>query len=138
MKALQTYLNFDGDTRQAITFYHGCLGGELIMQTFKDAKMDVPKGAEDRILHARLMNKGAAMLMASDTMPGMPFTPGNNFSINIECDDVSEEERIFTALAEGGKVTMPLQDTFWGARFGMLIDKFGVSWMLNCELPKKQ
>ena len=136
MRAFHTYLNFDGNTREAMTFYQKCLDARLSLQTFRDAKMDVPKGAEDRIVHARL-EKGDAILMASDTQPGMPFTPGNNFSISIACDSAAEIEKFFTAFGAGGRVTMPLQDTFWNARFGMLTDRFGVNWMFNYELPKK-
>jgi PhnB protein len=83
------------------------------------------------------MRKGGAFLMASDTLPGMPFRQGNNFAINIECENIPEIERLFTALGEGGKVTNELQDTFWNARFGSLTDRFGVNWMFNCELPKQ-
>ena len=87
-------------------------------------------------MHARL-TKGQAVLMASDTTPGMPYQQGNNFSININCESLAEIERLFTAFSEKGKVTVPLQDTFWGARFGMLTDQFGVNWMFNFELSKK-
>jgi PhnB protein len=87
-------------------------------------------------MHAAL-KKGPVMLMASDTMPGQPFKMGDNVHVNIDCDSVEEIERLFKAFSEGGKVTMPLADQFWGARFGMLDDKFGVHWMFNCELPKK-
>ena len=135
MKGFQTYLNFDGNARDAMTFYSQCLGAKLSMQTFADVKAPTAPGEEHRVMHARLEN-GSAVLMASDTMPGMPFVQGTNFSINIDCDSVEELQRYFTALSAGGKVTLPLQDTFWGARFGMLTDKFGVHWMFNCELPK--
>ena len=77
-------------------------------------------------------------VMASDTMPGMPFKQGNNFSICINCESPQELERLFSAVGERGKVTMPLQDTFWGARFGMLTDQFGINWMFNFEKPKQQ
>ncbi len=133
MKTFTIYLTFDGNAREAMTFYQRCLGAELALQTFGEAPMDSPPGAENRVMHARLA-KGAAAIMASDTMPGMPLTQGNNFSITIECESVAEAERLYSALGEGGKATMPLQDTFWGARFGMLTDKFGVNWMLNCQL----
>ena len=136
MRNLVVYLNFDGNTREVMTFYQRCLGGKLNVTSFKDAKMDVPKGAEDRVVHANLMREGGAFLMASDTMPGMPYKQGTNFTINIECDSVAEEEKLFAALGEGGKVTMPLQDTFWNSHFGMLTDRFGVNWMFNCELKK--
>ena len=137
MRGMQTYLTFDGQTRDAMTFYQKALGGELNIQTFRDAKMDAPKGSEDRVIHANIMQKGRAILMASDTMPGMPYTQGNNFSISVECESVAEEEKLFAALSDGGKVTMPLQDTFWGAHFGMVTDRFGINWMFNAELPKK-
>jgi PhnB protein len=136
MKAFIPYLNFDGNCADAMRFYHKCVGGELDIQTFGDMKAPGPPGAEKRVIHARI-TKGAAMLMASDTMPGMPFTQGNDVHVNVDCETVEEIDRIFAALSEGGKVTMPLNDAFWGARFGMLVDRFGLHWMFNCELPKK-
>jgi PhnB protein len=75
--------------------------------------------------------------MASDSMPGTPLQQGNNFSVSISCESLQEIERMFAALSEKGKVTMPLQDVFWGARFGMLTDQFGINWMLNYEHPKQ-
>ncbi len=135
MKAFQPYLNFDGQTREAMTFYQKALGGDLQIQSFADSGQPGPPGAEDRIMHARLTN-GSAILMASDTMPGHPFAKGTNVHINVDCDSVEEIDRIFKAMSEGATVNMPLQDTFWGARFGMLTDKFGMHWMFNCELKK--
>ncbi|MES2179926.1 MAG: VOC family protein [Gemmatimonadota bacterium] len=144
MKGLHTYLNFDGNTREAMTFYQQCLGAEMMIQTFGEAGVPIP-GAEERIVHARL-TVGGAILMASDTppadshTPGMetpPFRPGNNFSISIDCESVDEANRLFAALGEGGTVTMPLMDMFWGAYFGCIVDKFGVSWMFNHEYPKQ-
>jgi PhnB protein len=135
MKAFQPYLNFDGNTREAMTFYHKCLGGDLSIQTFDDVKAPGPPGSGSRVMHARLA-RGNAVIMASDTMPGMPFTAGNNVHVNVDCESVEEIERIFAAMSDGAKITMPLADQFWGARFGMLIDKFGLHWMFNCELAK--
>jgi len=132
MKGFQTYLNFNGKTREAMTFYKDCLGGELFLQTFEETGAAGNTG----IMHARL-TVGSAVLMASDTMPDRPCTFGNNFSVNIDCSSVEEIERFFAAFSKGGRVTMPLADQFWGARFGMIEDKFGVNWMFNCELPKK-
>lgn len=137
MRGMQTYLTFDGKAREAMTFYQKALGGELNVQTFREAKMDAPKGSEDRVIHANIMLKGHAILMASDTLPGMPYTQGNNFSISVECESIAEEERLFAALGNGGRVTMPLQDTFWNSHFGMLTDRYGINWMFNAELPKK-
>lgn len=133
MKGFQTYLNFKGTTREAMTFYKDCLGGELFLQTLEETGAGA--GTTD-IMHARL-TVGSAILMASDTMPGMPFIRGNNFAVNIDCDNIDEIERFFAAFSTGGgTVTMPLADQFWGARFGMIEDQFGVNWMFNCELPK--
>ncbi len=137
MKVLTTYLNFAGETREAMTFYAECLGGELVAQTFADMKMEAPPGSADRVIHARINKGGAAVLMASDNMPGMSLIKGNNFHVMIDCESVDETNTLFAALGAGGTVSMELQDTFWGAYFGMLTDKFGVQWMFNCERPKE-
>lgn len=131
MKAFQVYLNFDGNCREAMTFYQRALGAEMEIQTFGDVKMEMPPGSENRVMHARITKGNSAVLMASDTMPGHAFTMGTNFHVNIDCDSDDELDRYYTALSEGGKASMPPQDTFWGARFGMLTDRFGVNWMFN-------
>ena len=136
MKDLNTYLTFDGNCREAMTFYQQCLGAELQVMSFADAPVGgMPAEAANRVMHARL-SKGSAVLMASDTMPGMPLQQGSNFSISINCESMEEIQAYFAALGENGKVTMPLQDTFWGAHFGMLTDKFGINWMFNLETAK--
>jgi PhnB protein len=136
MKQLTTYLNFDGNAREAMEFYKACLGAELEVMAFGDSPMQVPPGAEKRVMHARL-TKGQLTLMASDTMPGMPFHQGSNFSLALECETAQEVDKIFTTLSAGGKVTMPVQETFWATRFGMLTDKFGVNWMLDLAKPQQ-
>jgi PhnB protein len=139
MKAVNTYLNFDGKTHEAMKFYARNLDAKLDVQTFKDAGMAGPNADPNRVLHARLSTtKNGTILMASDTQPGMPFSQGNNFSISLDCDTPVELEKHFKLFSEGGRVTMQVQDTFWGARFGMLTDKYGVGWMFNCEMPKKK
>jgi len=145
MKAFQPYLNFAGNTREAMTFYQSCAGGDLFVQTagemppgVADAPTDPdmqPPENPDFVIHARL-TVGSAMLMASDAMPGGTLTVGNNVWVNIDCDTVAEIEKLFAAFSEGGTVLMPLADMFWNARFGMLTDKFGINWMFNCELKK--
>ena len=132
MKAFQPYLNFDGTTRDAMTFYHQCLGGTLDVQSFDDVGAKGPPGTGNRTIHAKL-TAGSAVLMASDSQPGQPLNVGNNVWVNIDCESIEEIERIFPLMAEGGKILMPLADQFWGARFGMLADKFGINWMFNCE-----
>ncbi|PYS13019.1 MAG: VOC family protein [Acidobacteria bacterium] len=137
MKAIVTYLNFDGNCREAMKFYQRCLGGELSIMPFSEAPGDFPKEAKDRVMHARLTKDGTPLLMASDTMPGSNFVQGTNFSISIDCQSAEETDRLFNAFSEKGKITMPLQDAFWGARFGMLRDQFGINWMFNFEKPKQ-
>ncbi len=134
MKDFTTYLTFNGNCREAMTFYKNCLEAELEIFPFSQAPDPMPAEAKDRIMHARLA-KGKGAIMASDNMPGMSFTAGNNFSISIDCDTAEEIEKLFNALGEKGKVTMPLQKTFWAARFGMLTDQFGVNWMFNLNEP---
>ena len=133
------FLHFDGNCREAMEFYRQCFEAELFLMPYSEAPGDVlpgPEKALDRIMHATL-TKGSTLLMAADTMPGAPFQRGDDFSVAVECESLPEQERLFAALGAGGSVTMPLQDTFWGARFGMLTDRFGIRWMLNSTLPKQ-
>ena len=134
MRDIVAYLNFDGNCEEAMTFYASALVVPLELMKFADMP-ECPPVAEKRIMHARI-TKGPVVLMASDTMPGMPLHQGNNFSISVQCESAHEIDSFFAALGEGGKVTMPLQDQFWGARFGMLTDRFGVQWMFNFTHPK--
>src|ERR1700761_8329052 len=120
MKAVNVYLTFDGNCREAFEFYKQCFGGELFFMKFSEAPVPMEKhapGAGDRIMHAALRN-GAATLMASDAMPGMPFTLGNNFSVSISCSS-EEVDKYTKAISQGGKVGMPPQETFWAHRFSM-------------------
>ncbi len=137
MKAIVTYLNFNGNCREAMKFYQRCLGGELSIMPFSEAPGDFPKEAKDRVMHARVTKDGTTLLMASDTMPGSNFVQGTNFSISIDCQGAEETDRLFNAFSENGKIIMPLQDAFWGARFGILRDQFGINWMFNFEKPKQ-
>lgn len=127
------YLNFPGNCREAMTFYKSCLQGEVEFLTFAD----LPEGAseevnKDLIMHSSLKT-GALEFFASDCPPGMPLNKGNNLSMCLVCDDVSQAEKFFNTLSQGGTVMMPLQQTSWAVRFGMLTDKFGVNWLLNCD-----
>lgn len=134
MKGTITYLNFDGNCRDAMQFYERCFGGELFLMKFSEGGGNIPPDTGERIMHARLTS-GHAQLMASDTMPGhgLPFRQGNNFWIMVPCESTDEVDRLFAALGVKGQVTMPLQSTFWAARFGMLTDQYGINWMLNFE-----
>lgn len=133
MKAFIPYLNFQGNTREAMTFYQQCLGAELDIRTFGEMNAPFP-GHEHHVMHARL-SKGEAVLMASDPMPGSPVIVGNNVWVVQDCESVNEIETLFVALGAGGRVIMPLADQSWGAQFGMLADKFGINWMFNYTLP---
>ena len=132
MKNINPYLNFDGNTREAMQFYARVLGAELQIQSFGDVGMADKPELEDRTMHA-FLKAGDVVIMASDTMPGMSFVAGNNVWININCESDEEIERLFTALGERGTVIMPLADQFWGAKFGMLKDRYGMHWMFNFE-----
>jgi PhnB protein len=140
VRALNPYLNFDGTASKAIALYEKALGAkaENVMR-FGDMPgpggQAVPPAMKDRVLHARL-RIGEGVLMLSDTQPGRPVRPGDHAHVSLDYTDAQEMQRAFDALAQGGKVTMPLGDTFWGAKFGMLTDAFGISWMFNCEKKK--
>jgi PhnB protein len=131
---LSPYLNFDGDCAAAFKFYEQCLGGHIVMmQTHGESPMkdQVPADWRDKIIHAR-MAVGNQVLMGSDVPPAHRTVP-QGFAVSIGVSSVPEGERIFNALAEQGKVGMPFQKTFWSPGFGMLVDRFGIPWMVNCE-----
>ena len=131
---INNYLHFNGDCESAFKFYEQALDGKIqMLSRFAGSPMDSQTPAEwkDKVLHAR-MTIGNQMLMGSDAPPGRYSKPGG-FAININAKDAAEAEKYFHALEPGGQVCMPLAETFWAHRFGMLIDKFGVPWMVNAE-----
>ena len=134
MLKLTPYLSFDGQCEQAFKLYEQCLGGKItFMQTYGDSPMadQTPTEWRKRVMHATL-SVGDQLLQGSDSPPGQ-YQKQQGFSIAIALSDATEAERIFKALSENGKVQMPLEETFWALRFGYLIDRFGVPWMVNCE-----
>jgi PhnB protein len=135
MGQLHIYLNFPGNCREAMTFYQQCLGGELNLITHEGSPMadQLPEAARKSILHANLVN-GPLTLLASDGMGEV--TNGNSVNLSLDCVSEAEIDELFPKLAAGGQVTMPLGDQFWGAKFGMLTDKFGIHWLLNYDRPK--
>ncbi|HEV2708791.1 MAG TPA: VOC family protein [Edaphobacter sp.] len=138
MKEFSTYLNFNGNCRQAMEFYAKCLDTtDLQVMPYSAGPADMPKEMKDtdKVLHARL-SKGTQTIMASDCPPGKPVQMGNNFAISINCESREEVDKLFKSLGENGQVIMPATDMFWGAYFGMVTDQFGVNWMFNHELPK--
>ncbi|HJZ78804.1 MAG TPA: VOC family protein [Pyrinomonadaceae bacterium] len=132
MNTVTTYLSFNGNCRQAMSFYQQCLGSELEISPYPDADGQPSSDPEAKIMHSQLVRAGAPILMASDTPQPESLQPGNNFSVAIDCDSVDQAERLFAALSRGGEVRLPLTDAPWGACFGMLTDQFGVQWMFNC------
>ena len=130
------YLTFDGNCREAMEFYKDALNGNLHTMPFGDAPMEVAEEHKNRVMHATLTFANA-VIMASDNMPEQTVTHGNGSSISIAATDVEEGERYFNNLSKGGTVVMPYEKTFWGAKFGMCVDKFGVQWMINCELSQE-
>ena len=133
MKSWNPYLIFDGNALKAMKFYKKCFGGKLTLRTFKDnPEMQVEKKHEKLIMHAALKCENWT-IMASDNIPGQKTVEGNNLYTSINCISESEITNLFFKLSEGGKILFPLQDTFWGAKFAQIRDKFGMNWMLNYE-----
>lgn len=131
---INPYLNFNGNCEAAFKFYEQCLGGQIVMMlNHGDAPSaeHVPAEWHNKIMHARL-DLGDRVLMGSDSPPEH-FEGTKGFYVQLGIDDPADAERVFHTLAENGKVTMPFEQTFWAFRFGMLVDQFGIPWMVNCE-----
>jgi PhnB protein len=135
IKQINPYLNFNGDAAQAVKLYESALGAKVEnLSRFGDMPgAEAPPATKDRVLHALLRLGDGGVIMLSDIQPGMAHSPGTNQYVCLEFDDTADMAQKFDALAAGGKVSMPLHDTFWGARFGMLVDAYGVQWMFSCQ-----
>ncbi len=138
MTAINTYLTFNGNCREAMTFYKECLGGQLSMQTIGESPMSdkMPQQMKDCILHATLTS-GSAVLMASDMVADAGLMKGNSVSLVLQCTSEEEIRNSYTTLSTGGHATHPIEVTFWGALFGGLTDKYGSHWLLNFEQAKQ-
>jgi len=138
---INTYLHFDGNTEEAFNFYKSVFGGEFaVFQRYSDIPPEsgfgeVLEGEKEKILHVALPVRKENVLMGTDSLKSMghQLSIGNNFSISVHTESKEETEKIFKGLSEGGQVTMPLADTFWGAYFGMCKDRFGIQWMVSYE-----
>lgn len=128
---LNPYLSFRDSARAAMEFYRSVFGGELTIDTFAAFDMGQDPTENDLVMHAQLTTPAGFTLMASDTPSSMPYTPPAGFSVSVSGDDADALEGYFTALASEGTVTMPLETPPWGGRFGMLTDRFGISWMIS-------
>ena len=142
---IHSYLNFADKTEQAFRLYEKVLGGKLSdFYRFgampQDGSFELTPEQKNLVMHVGLELPGGQMIMGSDMLPGMGPTrvEGNNYSISVHPDTKQEADRIFNALAEGGAVTMPIADQFWGDYFGSLTDRFGVNWMVNYTDPAKR
>ncbi len=136
---LNPYLFFNGNCEEALNFYKECLGGEFeSINRYKDGPdemggMKVPENFKEKVMHMTWRFDGN-VVMASDGFEKV--TDGGSVTLSVTVDNVDGMDTVFNKLSEGGKVTMPIQDTFWGARFGMFTDRYGIKWMFNCELKK--
>jgi|ERR1043166_7349700 PhnB protein len=131
---MNPYVTFNGQCEEAFKFYERSLGGKnqaMFTHAGTPVEAHVPAEWRNKILHASL-RLGDAVLMGSDAPPERYAQP-KGFSVSLQTKDTAEAERIFQALGENGTVQMPIQKTFWAARFGMLTDRFGIPWMINCE-----
>ncbi len=138
MPSLNPYLSFQREARSAMQFYQGVFGGELDISTFGEYEGMVQDPSEaDLVMHAQLTTPDGFVLMASDTPTGVEYRKPAGISVSVSGDDEPKLERFWSALADGGTVTMPFDVPPWGGRFGMLTDRFGIDWMV-AYTPQQQ
>jgi PhnB protein len=139
MMQINAYLTFNGNCLEAMTFYKECLGGELSLQTIGESPMadKMPPQMKQSILHSTLIKDGSILLMASDMVSEKGLIKGNSVSLILDCSSEKEIKNCYEKLASGGRPDHPLENTFWGALFGDLTDKFGNHWLLNFTKDQK-
>lgn len=144
MATVNPYLMFEGNCKEAFDFYKNAFGKEFSDINYfggmppQEGVPALTDAQKEMVMHLKLPISEETILYGSDIFPGTPgFAVGDQFSVSINADSRAEADLLFTKLSEGGKVTMPLADTFWGAYFGMWRDKFGVDWMINFDEPEK-
>ena len=136
MIGVKPYIAFKGNCREAIDFYKEALGAEeLFSQTYGESPMS-DMGPADNIMHATIKVGDTHIMMCDDPRPDVAATP-SNISLAVGLDDTTKAKTVFNKLADGGNVTMPIDKTFWAEAFGMLTDKFGINWMVNCDTPQQ-
>jgi PhnB protein len=128
---LNPYLGFRDNAKEAMEFYHSIFGGELTKSTFGEFQASEDPAEQDKIMHSMLETESGLVLMGADTPNGMDHTPGGSISVSLSGEDEAELSGYWKQLSEGGTVTVPLEKAPWGDSFGMCIDRFGVSWMVN-------
>jgi len=138
MDAITPFLLFNGNAGEALDFYVKALDGKLLMKsTFGEAPVPSTDDMKDKIMHGS-MQAGKLAIMVSDCPPDKAANNGNNVQLSLNFSDTESLDKTFKALSDGATIIMGLQDTFWGARFGMLIDKFGINWMFNHDYKKEE
>lgn len=143
MKTINPYLNFNGNAEEAFNFYKSIFGGEfLTIMRYKDIPDTerVPENDKDKIMHIGLPIGNGIILMGTDLLEslGQHLSVGNNYHFSISAESKEEADKLYNALSNGGKIKMPIADTFWGDYFGMFTDKFGVQWMVNFDNKEKK
>jgi len=139
MTQINSYLTFNGNCREAMTFYQKCLGGALTFQTIGESPLSdkMPKKMKDCILHATLVKEGL-ILMGSDMVPQQGLIKGNAVSLSLNCSSEAEIKARYAKLSAGGSADHALENTFWGAIFGGLTDRYGNHWLLNYDKNQKR
>jgi PhnB protein len=133
---LNPYISFKDNAREAMEFYRSVFGGELVMNTFKEFQASQNPGEDNKIMHAMLEADNGMTLMGADTPTGMEHQAGSSISVSLSGDNEAELTRYYEKLSKGGTVVEPLVKAPWGDTFGMLVDKFGINWMVNIAGPK--
>lgn len=133
---LNPYLSFKDNARAAMEFYKTVFGGKLELHTFAEYHASEDPAEQEKIMHGMLEADNGITFMGADTPNSMDYQPAAGISMSLSGDNDTELSGYFTALSDGGKVTMPLEKAIWGDKFGMVIDKFGISWMVNISEPK--
>ena len=133
---LNPYLSFRETAREAMSFYQSVFGGELTISTFAEFHASEDPAEQDKIMHSMLSTKDGLTLMASDTPNSMDYSPGTNYSVSLSGENDAELRGYWQQLSAGGAVTMPLNQAPWSDTFGMCVDKFGVSWLMNIAGPQ--
>jgi PhnB protein len=133
---LNPYLNFKDKTREAMEFYRTVFGGKLTINTFKEFHASQDPSEDDKIMHSVLEAENGITFMAADTPNRMEYKPGTNYSMSLSGDNEAELSKYFEKLSAGGQITQPLVKATWGDTFGMVTDRFGVSWLVNITAPK--
>jgi PhnB protein len=135
---LNPYISFKDNAREAMEFYQTVFGGKLVMNTFKEYHASEDPAEDGKIMHAQLEAENGIIFMASDTPNKMEYKAGNNISMSLSGSNDEELSGYFAKLAEDGTITMPLENAPWGDKFGMVNDKFGISWMIDITPAKAE